>query len=749
MNWKLVGPWLLALPVAAVLTRASQTCEAPVLLAAGLLAVGTGGIVAGTLVRDWRGGAAAVLGVVVLTVVPMARWIAEPGIPWTHDGSIHAWTIWATAKAMASGDLFPRWLEHIGLGLPSLQFYPPIPVLFGALLLLAGLATPTAMGVIGWSAGALGCVGVAAVLLDRGLGRTATALGAAAYLLAPYRLLDLNYRFALGEMFGLALLLPFLHLACRVANRSDGMLIRRPAVWLWAVASLLLLCHPLSALTGAWALVPLLGIALLRLHRAGMALGPGLKQLLAVGLLVAGTTAFHTVPMVLEQGETRIPTVVPHSPRTYRAKAPTLTQTITRGRWDGRRTSYSPWEEARLRVAGEPTDEVPFYIGLALVAALPWTLLRTARRQQDDGDLLPWAATAVWCWASALGGPALAMGTLQLFYPLQFPWRFLGPASLAALPVLAGWIAPRLTGANDSRSARGLAAVASAALLTALAWDAWPGLGAPSWMAWSPANAAVERMVSIRPPPTCGVSSRLGFTSALVDLGRLLSPDDHLRAIASVPPHGGDPAPGRPAEHGAPWIGRPSGVLPVRLIGLMMPPTSLEPDLASVSPTPRDFWTAETVKRYRNPIDLRQRAALEKAGVTLALSGVAPTTAHAVTSWPRVRLVTEQRTVALAAIVRRPGASYIELALPPGHPGGIVVFVEQAFPGWQSSVDGAGWTAALQHEGLLATHVAAGASSLRFRYSASTAPRRAGQLFSLLAIVWAFWWARRAHGLSR
>ena len=687
------------MPLAAFWTVGEQACDPATGMIAALAGVGGALLVAGTWgerQRIWPG-------LLVLSLLPLSRWLAEPGLPAAHDLRVHAWSIWSTAQGMRGGSWWPRWHPLLGLGMPVGQFYGPLPYLLGGVLVWAGVPTPWTLGLLGWATGVLGMGTTAAVTKDLGLGARATAIAALGWLLAPYALLDLSYRYALGERFGLALLPLVWWLALRVALDRPGAWIRRPRAWLWASASALVLCHPLSVILGlSGGLV--LGLASLERRRPR-----GLGGLVVVGLLVGLTTAAYTLPVAVEGKLTRIQAVLPPDAEHYQAKALHLGQTLTRDRWDALRNSTGLAKEEELREAGEIPQDMPHYLGWTLFLPLLFGLAGWGRSRV--GGALSVAGLA--CWVATMPAPAGWMGQIELFHILQMPWRFLGPASVAGALALGIWLDP------VARLPRFGRVVAPLALL-ALLFDAWPGLGAASWMEWD-ASVPLAFHVHRKPAPTCRAGSE-GWWATPFDLATL---------EGATPARAASGGPGR---SGASWVGDPVGDLPPRLTRLALPPTGMDPVVGLVYPVQPEFLTTPVYHSFLAGFQRSGPAALADAGVAGLVRTGGADPLRRVNGWPRVRLRHQGSWFGLRAMVERTSAEAISLTLPAGQPGGRLMVVEEAFAGWEARVGDGAWEEAGSERGLLAVDLPVGAERVELRF-VDTWPRKLGGALSVLGLL--------------
>jgi hypothetical protein len=193
------------------------------------------------------------------------------------------------SNAISDGVLYPRWVQHlhVGLGSPLFTFQPPLPYYGMDLLYRLGLSHP-----LGWRvliAAALVAAFVGMYLLVRDLtGRRWPALVAAtAYLYAPYVLRNSLERGS-NEAFSMALYPLVLWSLLWVARQpTAGRIIAATLIWAACIASHVL--GPLMLFPVALALAGLLTWRYRTLAPVGV--------LLAGGLL----TAFIWTPMIPEQ----------------------------------------------------------------------------------------------------------------------------------------------------------------------------------------------------------------------------------------------------------------------------------------------------------------------------------------------------------------------------------------------------------------------------------------------------------------
>ncbi len=387
-----------------------------------------------------RGAQVAVLA--PLAVALLGALLAVPlfagGTLLTDDAYTH--TLWAQqfVTSFQGGALRPRWLEaaNAGCGSPAFEFYPPLSLY--SYVPLAALVGDIPRAMQGSAALALILSGLAMYALARALlGHGGAVLAAALYLLAPYHLLDLYVRSAMGELWAFV----WLPLVLLGAHRTGA---DRPWAWVLGAASFgaLVATHLPSAILVSLFLPPYLGFLFLidgdaRRLAWRLAAPPA-------GLALAACSA---LPMLAQRSEVYLDAL---------------------GRFD---------PTAQFLFAGGASFlDLNRLASLAAVAAVlalavPWLLLVTRRLGGHRGA------------ETIAAGALLALGLIPLMTPwssavwerlellqmVGFPWRWLALVSLvAALGSGLGLEAVRRTAPGGLRVALVLLLVAGIGAQVAL-----------------------------------------------------------------------------------------------------------------------------------------------------------------------------------------------------------------------------------------------------------------------------------------
>jgi len=367
-------------------------------------------------------------------------------IPCSHDGALHYFRVAAMRHALGQGLLFTRWLPDLafGYGFPFFNYRAPLSYYLALGLHLAGLPLPLALNMV-YVLSILGSA-LGAYLLARDIfGPEAGVVAAVAYAYAPYQFLDALLRANSPESVALALL-PFVLWAFRRLALGGG---RR---WFLLAAGLLAafyLNHNISSLLFTPLLLAYLGLLGWVYQRQGQ-----WRQVMLALVLALGLTAFFWLPALAERGYVQL----------YLTRA-------TRNN----DFHYNFLGLAEIFAPPSPVDtslmNVPMKIHLGLaqvvlagiglvvgsvrsrgqVASLQAASLQVARRWREQrASLLFFAASAALFIFMSTRASLWLWEQLPLLPFVQFPWRFIGRATLP-LALLASATAPGI--ANPTQNA--------------------------------------------------------------------------------------------------------------------------------------------------------------------------------------------------------------------------------------------------------------------------------------------------------
>jgi len=323
---------------------------------------------------------------------------------------------------------YPRWSPNVafGYGLPTFNFYPPLPRYVGAVMHWLGL--PLREAVKAPMALALMLAGPAMYLFIRSIyGERAGLFAGIAYAFAPYLADDALQRFALNEALAMSLAPLVLWAFGRLDVDSRRWPWRRVVIAALAAAALVL-AHTLMAIMFA----PLIAAYMLLVwwqsqRRSAFAGQAALAVTLAMGL-----TVFFWLPFIAEAGQVQM----------WRARVWELTgellyplhfRSLESVLWPQTLwPDYTVSNPLLQRMVALP-QVICAMVALVLVQRLPSRLTRAVTvlfglALVISIFLITRASKPVWDIVSPL----------QI---VQFPWRFLGPASLAAATLTGAAVA--------------------------------------------------------------------------------------------------------------------------------------------------------------------------------------------------------------------------------------------------------------------------------------------------------------------
>ncbi len=358
-------------------------------------------------------------------------------LPWRGDGLLHLVRLAELERAVRAGVMFPRWSPDLGygFGFPLFHYYAPFSYYVGLIPRLSGFSLPAslalsyllALWVLGW--------GVALWARDVWREWLGVITAVLATLYAPYLLYNTYHRAALAELWGLAWLALLLWAVNKaiddfrlpIGESSLSQFTRQLSNFIWIAVfyALLILSHNITALIGTpfilgYALFLLIGKRPFSLHSSSFIL---LSLLLGLAL-----SAFFWLPAFFERNLVQIENLTATSGFTY------LNHFLT-------------W----LDLLAWPKTAVPQQVNPAIPRSLSWPVVALAlvawlpvKGARDEGQgasikaqRLGLTGAAMLCIFMLLPFSQLAWQAVGLLSFVQFPWRFLGPASVF-LAMLAG-----------------------------------------------------------------------------------------------------------------------------------------------------------------------------------------------------------------------------------------------------------------------------------------------------------------------
>lgn len=376
--------------------------------------------------------------VLAVLLLPAMQPLLFGHLPWAADGLLHLHRLAQLDRAVQAGLLYPRWVPDMafGFGFPLFNYYAPLSYYLLLPLLASGVSIQAALQA-GYVLALLALAGGIYLWTRDLFGREAGIVASVAAAYAPYILYDVHHRGVLPEVWGLAWLsLTFWSLRRLVCRPGP-----RPLALATLFYAALLTGHNILALVGT----PLLLVyALFLIWTADQETGTDEPAVAAQRRAAAtvrwrvtwsplfalflglGLSAFFWLPALAEKELVQIQQLYLPADFHYGNHFLSLPELVARP---------APADAARIN----PALSFSFGWPQLLLALLCWLPLPTARPFT--------AAQRKHCLLLTLGFLLTAAMIMPLSRPLwdnlpllafvQFPWRFLGPATLF-LAVLAG-----------------------------------------------------------------------------------------------------------------------------------------------------------------------------------------------------------------------------------------------------------------------------------------------------------------------
>lgn len=354
----------------------------------------------------------------ILIFLASSYYLLQSGFFYMHDFPIAA-RIAEMAGAISSGHFPVRWSANFGygFGMPLFNFYAPLPYTIAALLYFLNINLINVIKIFYllinfitlWGSFKLG---------KRLAGVSAGLALALLFTLAPYRALLLFVRGALSEAFALAFF-PWAILALVNLIKNKGQLAQNHLLLFLSLLAIVL-SHNLSALI----FIPLLLIFALLLA------GRKIWSILLTFILAALTSSFYILPAFFEKDLTRVAAIFTDY-FDYRLHFVYIRQLF----WDNWGYGGSSWGVE---------DHISFFLGygqylsLFILAFLLIKNFYLAIKKEEFKKILKKRGLKITLIFTGLFllSLFLTLQKSQFFWSLlpilsylQFPWRWLGPAS--------------------------------------------------------------------------------------------------------------------------------------------------------------------------------------------------------------------------------------------------------------------------------------------------------------------------------
>ena len=346
---------------------------------------------------------------VILPVLLILSFIASSPLSlhsWFNgfDSLIHLIRSNDVCYEISIGNYYPRWLSQacFGKGLPTLNFYSPAFYLLVGYLNAAGFPIITSIVIICFSSFFLGAWGMY-LWTRKYCGETGALIAASIYVFAPFHLADIYLRSALPEFIALAML-PYLFHAIDLSLSSGQSF--RGYIYCALTSSAIVLTHNLTALM----IFPFALSYFIWCYSYSKA-SPGKVISACFGFsLGAGLSSFYWAPVILE---TR-----------YLLNL----NSMKNGSFYFAKNFMSISEFFGSKEFGMHTYNSLYAVLFICIVVSITALITYKGIQARFGHI-----TIILGFISILMTFAISMPVYKLipaFQYLQFPWRFLGPATL-------------------------------------------------------------------------------------------------------------------------------------------------------------------------------------------------------------------------------------------------------------------------------------------------------------------------------
>lgn len=363
--------------------------------------------------------------------------ILKHGLFVMHDDQ-HVARLFLFDKALKSGQLPPRWVDTLGFGFgyPLFIFYPPFVYMLGEIFHLVGFGFIDSIKLVFLASIFLSGLGM--YIFARELfGRLAAFCASIAYLLVPYRALDIYVRGALAESFAFVWLPLILWSFYLIGKTKRHMFLILSSVFL----TLLVITHNLIFLP-FMIFLPLYLVFLVFLSKEKLALF--FKYIFSL-VLAAGLSAFFWLPSLLEKKYTLVDKLLLADLADYKIHFVHITQ-LWNWPWGYGGSAPGLADGISFKI-GKLNILVSFFI-LAL-CSLYIILLKKIHKKIHHSVLFSLLFFSFFILAAfmttAYSSPI--WNSLKFLAYLQFPWRFLIFTSVFSsilMGALISFISPKI-----------------------------------------------------------------------------------------------------------------------------------------------------------------------------------------------------------------------------------------------------------------------------------------------------------------
>jgi hypothetical protein len=325
------------------------------------------------------------------------------------DFNIHVINMMSFYKSLQQGILIPRWAGDLNAsyGYPAFSFIYPLPYYISSFFHFLGFSfvnSVKALIITTYIASGLGVF----LWLKNHVEEKYAFLGAIAYLFAPYHLLDMHFRTAIGEITAIAIIPICLYLIDKSNERKSFIYIFITGVSI----ALLIISHPAVSLIG----LPLL------VSYAAFLKRDSVKSMLSslkphiLGLLLS---CYYWVPVIFEGKYTKQMVQIERT-----VEFPTLSELL-----------FSKWRYGFLYQG--PSGQLTYSIGyMHILAVILITFFILSRRKLDKILYFLYFVLLIYLFF-VQSTSALVWSHLSILRKMQFPYRLLSVIMLLTSSLVA------------------------------------------------------------------------------------------------------------------------------------------------------------------------------------------------------------------------------------------------------------------------------------------------------------------------
>lgn len=361
----------------------------------------------------------AIVGLFITSLI--VSWnLLKPGFYSMHD-DLHVMRLYEMKQCIGDGQIPCRWSSDLGAGFgqPMFNYYSATPYYLGAIFNTLGFSYIDSVKLLIFIS--IFLAGLAMFLfLSEFLPALPAFIGATAYILVPFRALEVFVRGALAENFALALLPLVLYGIIRLIKRQD----KTSFILLSLFSGLFLASHNITSLVSSLLIV---SFSIVVIFQNKNKLKSSLLLLLSA-ILGVGIVAFFLFPVIFERNliDTSFLTSGYFN---FRAHFVTLNQLFINQSWGYGASEFGP------------NDKLSFAVGiiqsLAFIVAPLIVFFKRKTLQSNHKILLGlfWLMGIIYLFLTTSRSVGIWEIVSQLSF-VQFPWRLLGVVAISSSVII-------------------------------------------------------------------------------------------------------------------------------------------------------------------------------------------------------------------------------------------------------------------------------------------------------------------------